>query len=417
MALFRKILFWSHLITGSITGIIILIMSVTGVLLTYEKQMINWSDRDYRVAAPEAGSGPMPAGALLSTVEGQRDGRPDSITWESDPAAPVLLGYGRDQVLANPYTGKILGEPTKGMRSFMSDMRSWHRWLAGTGENRAIGKAITGASNVVFLFLVASGIYLWMPRGWTWNKLKPILLFRGGLRGKARDFNWHNVAGFWMAIPLFIVVFSAIPISYSGFSQFVIELADGKQAASGQRQAPQRGPGGPGGPAGPGRPGASSRDSSPERVIPWNEADFAALDGAFRKAYAEPEWKTLSLRVPPVPGAPLTAAVSRGGGGQPQLRETLTLKSGIDASGAVAAATIVKREGFADQSLGRRIRTWMRFVHTGEYYGVAGQTLAGIASAAGVLLVYSGFALTIRRFLAWRRRLRAQPVEVRAKAA
>ncbi|MCC6265724.1 MAG: PepSY domain-containing protein [Bryobacterales bacterium] len=410
MALFRKILFWSHLITGATAGIIILIMSVTGVLLTYEKQMIAWSDRDFRVAVPETGRSPMPAGALLSAVAGQRDGRPDSITWESDPAAPVLLGFGREQMFANPYTGKIVGEPTKGMRAFMSDMRAWHRWLAGTGENRAIGKAITGASNVVFLFLVASGIYLWMPRGWSWNKLRPIVLFRGGLRGKARDFNWHNVAGFWMAIPLFIVVFSAIPISYSGFSQFMIELADGKQPAPAQRQGPpaQRGPGGPGGPAG---------DSSPKKVIPWSEADFAALDGTFLKAYAEPDWQTLSLRVPPKPGAPLTASVSRGGGGQPQLRETLTLQSGAGGEGAVSAAAIVKREGFADQSLGRRIRTWMRFVHTGEYYGFAGQTLAGIASAAGVLLVYSGFALTIRRFLAWNRRRRAQPVEVRAKAA
>ncbi|MCC7342727.1 MAG: PepSY domain-containing protein [Bryobacterales bacterium] len=409
MALFRKILFWSHLITGAIAGIVILIMSVTGVLLTYEKQMITWSDRDYRVAVPAEGVGPMPAGALLSALAGQRDGRPDSITWESDPAAPVLLGFGREQVYANPYTGKLVGEPTKGMRAFMSDMRAWHRWLAGTGENRVIGKAITGASNVVFLFLVASGIYLWMPRGWSWNKLRPIVLFRGGLRGKARDFNWHNVAGFWMAIPLFLVVFSAIPISYAGFSQFVMELADGKQPAAGQRRSPaQRGPGGPGGPG---------RDASPERIIPWNEADFAALDGVFLKAYAEPEWKSLSLRVPPAPGTPVTASVSRGGGGQPQLRETLTLKSGVDANGAAAAVSIVEREDFASLSLGRRIRTWFRFVHTGEYYGVAGQTIAGIASAAGVLLVYTGFALAIRRFLAWNRRRRTQPVEVRAKAA
>ena len=415
MALFRKIRFWSHLIAGAVTGIVILIMSVTGVLLTYEKQMISWSDREFRVAAPEETRGPLPAGALLSAVAEQREGRPDSITWDSDRSAPVLLGYGRDQVYANPYNGKLLGEPTKGMRGFMSDMRAWHRWLAGTGEKRAIGKAITGASNVVFLFLVASGIYLWMPKGWTWNKLRPIVLFRGGLRGKARDFNWHNVAGFWMAIPLFIVVFSAIPISYSGFSQFMIELADGKQAAPAQR-----GPGGPGGPGapggGPGGRGATSRNASPEQVIPWNEADYAALDAAFLKAYAEPEWKTLALRVPPVSNAPLTAAISRGGGGQPQLRETLTLKSELGASGTAAAA-VIKREGFADQSLGRRLRTWTRFAHTGEYYGVIGQTIAGIASAAGVLLVYSGFALAIRRYLAWRKRRRVQPAVAQAKAA
>ena len=38
--------------------------------------------------------------------------------------------------------------------------------------------------------------------------------FRRGLSPKARDFNWHNVIGFWMVVPLPIVVFSGAMISY-----------------------------------------------------------------------------------------------------------------------------------------------------------------------------------------------------------
>ncbi|MCL4851103.1 MAG: PepSY domain-containing protein, partial [Bryobacteraceae bacterium] len=49
---FRKVLFWLHLASGCVAGIVILIMSVTGTLLMYEKQMIAWADREYRVAAP-----------------------------------------------------------------------------------------------------------------------------------------------------------------------------------------------------------------------------------------------------------------------------------------------------------------------------------------------------------------------------
>lgn len=43
---------------------------------------------------------------------------------------------------------------------------------------------------------------------------------------------------------------------------------------------------------------------------------------------------------------------------------------------------------------------WSRFVHTGEYYGVFGQTVAGVASAAGVMLVWTGISLVLRRFAA-----------------
>ena len=39
-SLFRRILFWMHLACGVVAGVFILLMSVTGVLLTYEHQMV-----------------------------------------------------------------------------------------------------------------------------------------------------------------------------------------------------------------------------------------------------------------------------------------------------------------------------------------------------------------------------------------
>jgi uncharacterized iron-regulated membrane protein len=41
----------------------------------------------------------------------------------------------------------------------------------------------------------------------------------------------------------------------------------------------------------------------------------------------------------------------------------------------------------------------MRFVHTGEQYGLIGQTLAAIASLAACLLAYTGLALAFRRLV------------------
>src|SRR5688500_8631882 len=46
----RSILFWLHLPLGVLAGAVILIMSVTGVLLTYQRQITAWADtRGYRV--------------------------------------------------------------------------------------------------------------------------------------------------------------------------------------------------------------------------------------------------------------------------------------------------------------------------------------------------------------------------------
>ena len=44
MAFARTVLFWLHLAAGVLAGAVVLIMSVTGVALTYEKQVIEWAD-------------------------------------------------------------------------------------------------------------------------------------------------------------------------------------------------------------------------------------------------------------------------------------------------------------------------------------------------------------------------------------
>src|SRR5690606_15578679 len=82
----------------------------------------------------------------------------------------------------------------------------FHRWFNLQGEARSTARAITGASNLAFLFLVISGIYLWLPRLWKWAMFRARLLFTRAPNARARDFNWHHVLGFWSAIPLVIVV-------------------------------------------------------------------------------------------------------------------------------------------------------------------------------------------------------------------
>jgi uncharacterized iron-regulated membrane protein len=58
----------------------------------------------------------------------------------------------------------------------------------------------------------------------------------------------------------------------------------------------------------------------------------------------------------------------------------------------------MQSEQFSDLSAGRRLRSWTRFLHTGEALGLTGQALAGIACLGGCFLVYTGFALAWRRF-------------------
>ncbi len=229
MKTFRSILFWMHLAAGAFAGVVVLIMSVTGVALTYEKQMIEWADRNAlgTAAALRADR----HAAIAGDAAGASERGPAGDGPAQCDAAGGPLGAGdRDPCRQQVPAGRSVyrqhyRSAAAGLRSFFRTMTSWHRYLAMSGESRATGKGITGAANLAFLFIVISGLYLWLPRLWTWIQFKNVLWFRSGLTPKARDFNWHNVIGVWTAIPLAIVVAGAVPISYPWASNLVYRLA------------------------------------------------------------------------------------------------------------------------------------------------------------------------------------------------
>jgi uncharacterized iron-regulated membrane protein len=379
MALFRTLLFWLHLTAGVLAGTIVLIMSITGVALTYEKQVLEWDDRRAWSAPPSTGTALLPPETLLArVVEAQPEAAPTTLTLRADPAAPATVSLeGAGALLVDPYRGTIIGPSASPLRAFFRAATNWHRWLAMEGPGRPVGKAVTGAANLAFLFIVVSGLYLWVPRVWSRLQFRNALWFRSGLHGKARDFNWHNAIGIWSAVPLAIVVAGAVPISYPWASNLVY-LVVGEE--------PPR-------PAGP--PRAQAGRTSEPAVAP----DFTGIDAAYRSAIARvPEWRTIGVRVPTGAEGPVVIILDEGYGGQPQKRQTLTMSRATGAE---------RWEALADQTTGRRLRSWLRFAHTGEYYGLPGQTVAGLVSAGAVMLVWTGIALACRRFLAWRARGRA----------
>jgi uncharacterized iron-regulated membrane protein len=420
MKTFRRLIFWTHLIVGSAAGLVVFVMSFTGVLLAYERQIIAWADtRGYDARPPAPGAARLPVETLVARVRAER---PDltigTITVRAEADAPVSVGAGRDEVLfVNAYTGALLGGGSPAVRGFFRSVTDWHRWLAMAGDQRAVGRAITGASNLGFLFLVVSGPYLWWPRTWTWQRLRQITWFKRGLPGKARDFNWHNTIGFWSAIPLAIIVAAGVVMSYPWANALVYRVVGEDPPVQG------RAPGGPGGPGGPGAPreGVTARGERAAGGEGRREgreahgADGGGVAGVGLNAlWARAEqfdggWRSITLRVPSSATMPVTFSIDAGDGGQPQYRTQLTLdgKSG----------DVVRTESFASYTRGRQLRTFLRFAHTGEFYGVIGQTIAGLVTLGSTFLVYTGFALALRRLARWWRTPKVGPVPAPASAA
>jgi uncharacterized iron-regulated membrane protein len=380
----RTLIFWPHLIAGVLAGAVILLMSITGVALMYERQIVAWADSGFRSTPPTADAPRLGLADIVQRVGTEIPGlTPAAVTIAAYRGAPVSISAPPRTLYVDAYSGRLLGEGNQGVRRFMTSLRTWHRWLGASGEARSIARAITGWSNLVFLLLVISGVYLWFPRRWTWPRVRPVIWFSRNATGRARDFNWHNTIGAWSAVPLFIVVLTALPMSFPWANELLYR-AVGEQAPV----AAGRG----------GREGGGERSGEGRAQRESAATTLAGVDDLLTRAEARvPGWKTINVRIPSTPKGPIAFAIDAGDGGQPHARSTLTLDR---------AGNVVAYESFTDQSRGRRLRSIARFAHTGEIVGLPGQTVAGIASAGAVFLVWTGIALALRRGIAFIRRRR-----------
>jgi len=402
--MFRKIIFWTHLCCGIAVGLVVFTMSFTGVVLMYERQIKQWAaEQDYVPAAEQGTKLP-----LEELIDIQRLKRPDlpvaSMTLTNDPGAPVDFRAGRQGgVSLNPYTGEEMEVGSPGLNRFFSWMTGFHRWFNVEGEGRATARQITGISNTVFLFLVLSGMYLWLPRIWKWTMFKVRLLFRGDYpNSKARDFHWHHIFGIWSAIPLVAVVYTGMVISYPWAANFMYRVFGAEVP---QQQA---GPGGPGAqrPAGQqavrpeqgGQQAQGGRGPVAANVGSAGDLNIPAvagipLDRLVENAIAHSGegWNRLNVTLPRPDDETVRIEIDKGNGAQAQLRHTVVLSR--------HSGEVVDVVDFSDTPKAQRLRGIARFLHTGEVLGFWGQTIAGLASLASLFLVWTGFALSWRRLI------------------
>jgi uncharacterized iron-regulated membrane protein len=380
---FRKILFWLHLAAGLVAGGVILVMSATGVVLAFEREIVAWAERDARRVEPPGGVPPGAAALPLETLVARAraaapaGARLADLALSTDPAQAVALNFGREHGVyyQNPYTGELRRPASTTARDFMRGTVELHRYLSQSGDNRPLGKAVTGACNLAFLGLGLTGLVLWWPRAWNLRALRPSLWFVRGASGRARDWNWHNTVGFWSLPVLIVLTVSAAVIGYPWASELVFRAVGEKPQPTGYILTPA----------------AVITPPAPEAPRLGLAAVAARVQGA------HPDWTRLTVRegyARKPPGAtgpePITATLRLREGG-PDFAPLQLVLNPYDGE-------IISRTGYAEQSTGRKVRTWLRYLHTGEALGWPGQLLAGLASLGGCVLVYTGFALSWRRF-------------------
>lgn len=428
MTAFRKFLFWSHLVLGLTAGGVIALVALTGAIMAFQPQILAWAERDVtRVTPPSSDARPMAMDEVIKRIrEAQPEARPQSITVSSDPQAAMMINLGRTAVVyVNPYTGAV--QPgAKTWREFFQFILRLHRWLAldnpaspaqsqagqaaSGGEARSVagvsgrdvGGSIVGGAAVFFFVLSVSGLYLWCPRSWSLRTLKTAVAFKFNLQGKARDWNWHTVVGFWIMPVLLVTTLTGTVMAFRPVSDLIYKRPEGEGAGATQVQVS--------------RPEAGAKPLSMEAL-------FAAAKREF------PKWETITQRTAQrqrqrsagdttaerasagrdgkAPGEARGGAAREGGEPGPRAAQpaTFMIRSRSPWSPVPTQLTldpytgaVLQKEGLADYPFRRALRSLIVPVHMGTAGGPAGQIVVFAGALSSLMLVYTGFALAGRRF-------------------
>lgn len=212
-ALYRALWRW-HFFAGLICAPIVILLAVTGGIYLFKDEINDGLHRDLRIVAPQSTERLAPSALVAKALEAH----PGTLKGYTAPLAPdraagvQIVGADglKDIIYVDPYSGRVLGSLWDGGFAGSPTMfvvRKLHslKYLGWFAER--IVEAVAGW----MVLMVASGVYLWWPRG----QKGGVVTVRGkpGKRMFWRDL--HAVTGIFVSV--FIVFLAMTGLPWSGY--------------------------------------------------------------------------------------------------------------------------------------------------------------------------------------------------------
>ena len=371
----NKILFNVHLILSIVFSIPLLIIGVTGAILSYQHEF---------EALINAGSKKVEKTGEMQSVEkilqsfSEQTGVKQPVRLvvpKSDDEAFVIYTNRNDAYLVDPYTAQIIGKDrgTGFVLTVMALHRNLGLALSGNKTAAEVGKQIVGASVVAMILLVISGVWLYFPR----LKRKFIEAIKPNFKLKkyALFYNLHTSLGSLSAVIYLLICLTGLNWSYGWYNDAVMRLFVSSQNLP-QASAPKA---------------VTSKDhaTSPakeegKKPDTYKFSDVQRAYEIFRSSGIEYKEFTLMLAAGDKIGVryyePDAPATARPKGA------SVKLKEGKVAEQKQTDGITVGEFKDANYQL-----------HTGYFFGLAGKILWSLVSLCMALFIFSGFYMTAKR--------------------
>ena len=209
----KKIVGRIHLWLGLSSGLIIVLLGITGCILAFELEIRNLTEgfRKVRVEnKPYLPPSELKAIADKHLVSGNALG----VEYPGQGKAAVAMYYDEknyELLFLNPYNGEVQKHKNMNNDFFRIVLDGhYYLWLP-----EHIGQPIAASATLIFLIMIISGIVLWWPKNKAARKQR--FTIKWNARWRRKNYDLHNVLGFYAS---WVAIFLAITGLVFGFEWF-----------------------------------------------------------------------------------------------------------------------------------------------------------------------------------------------------
>ncbi|WP_293306639.1 PepSY-associated TM helix domain-containing protein [Pedobacter sp. UBA5917] len=220
--LLKKLNAWLHLWLGLASGIVVVVLGITGCILVFEQEIKSLSS-PWLFAEKPAGGAILSPSKIYQSVKTQLPGKEVHSLWYHGENRSAAVTINADStVYVNPYTAEVIALVHH--EDFFEFIDDGHRrlWLPDK-----IGKQVIGWSTFIFFILLITGLILWWPKKWNKAGKDQSFKIKWKARFKRLNYDLHNVLGFYSLLFVLIMAVTGLIMSFSWFNKSVYWLTGG----------------------------------------------------------------------------------------------------------------------------------------------------------------------------------------------
>jgi uncharacterized iron-regulated membrane protein len=211
MTRFKKSILFIHRWLGFISGLVVLIVSITGCLFVFQDE-IQDAIHSYRKVEVQQKPYVQPSELKRLALQQYPKGNPAFIAYYGLDRPAVVMTVvpklGTRYIYLNPYTGQFLYDEDIA-KNFFIIVEYIHLYLLLPEH---IGGLVVGISVIIFVVLLITGMVLWWPKRKSDRKRSLNIKWNG--RWRRVNYDLHNVLGFYACSIALILALSGLSIAF-----------------------------------------------------------------------------------------------------------------------------------------------------------------------------------------------------------